>query len=205
MVHRVKDEGEESSSVDQCSFSRSSRDEETVEKVNQFQLDVDMVDMDGETSTNQISTKSSEKVTAQHHRKEVEGKKASLEVQMVATKKESEEKTREITKLTSELRAAEQDIEKLKAQQQPWGAPDRESADELTSDRDLANTELPVAMESDVVKYLAKFNDMRVANTNAVRRRRGVQLRPAVSESSRRLCPFCLRAHCCKGPDHPTS
>ena len=48
-----------------------------MEKVNQFQLDVDMMDMDGETSMNQISTKSSEKATAQHHRKEVEGKKAS--------------------------------------------------------------------------------------------------------------------------------
>ena len=71
-----------------------------MEKVNQFQLDVDMMDMDGETSMNQISTKSSEKVTAQPHRKEVEGKKASPEVQTVVTKKESEEeKTREITKL----------------------------------------------------------------------------------------------------------
>ena len=39
----------------------------------------------------------------------------------------------------------------------------------MTSDRDLVNTELSVAMESDVVKYLAKFNDMCVANTNAVR------------------------------------
>ena len=39
---------------------------------------------------------------------------------MVATKKESEEKTREITKRTSELRTAEQEIKKLKAQLQSY-------------------------------------------------------------------------------------
>ena len=41
-------------------------DGESVEKVNPIQLDMDM---DGVTSTNQTSTKSSEKVTAQHLRR----------------------------------------------------------------------------------------------------------------------------------------
>ena len=158
-----------------------------MEKMNQFQLDVDMMDMDGVTPTNQISTKSSEKVTAQHHRKEVEGKKASLDVQMVAMKNESEVKTPKITRLTGELRLAEQEIEKLKAQQQSyaqtlgtrmlawprsgprWKGAGREtqgagelriegiSSAELASDRDLVNTEL-------LVYRLAKSNDMCVAN-----------------------------------------
>ena len=81
-----------------------------MEKVNQFQLDVDMMDMDGETSMNQISTKSSEKATAQHHRKEVEGKKASTEVQMVATKKGTEEKTQEIKKLKAQQQSYAQTL-----------------------------------------------------------------------------------------------
>ena len=46
-----------------------------MEKVNQFQLDLDMMDMGGDTSMNQISTMSSEKVTVQHHRKEIEGRR----------------------------------------------------------------------------------------------------------------------------------
>ena len=41
-------------------------DDETVKKVNLIQLDMDM---DGVTSTNQTSTKSSKKVTAQHLRR----------------------------------------------------------------------------------------------------------------------------------------
>ena len=86
-----------------------------MEKVNQFQLDVDMVDADGETSR-RIRSLPNRRRRSRHSitgRRSM-GKKASLEVQMVAREKESEEKTREITKFTCALRTTEQEIEKLK-------------------------------------------------------------------------------------------
>ena len=131
---------------------------------------------------------------------------------MVATKKESEEKTREITKLTSELRTAEQEIKKLKAQPQSYtqtlqgsrlgraqdsdgkgagreaqGAGELRieeiSSAKLTSDRDLVNTEFSAVMETSPssMTWCCQYQCC------GRRSRRGVQLRLAVSESSRRL------------------
>ena len=68
------------------------------------------------------------------------------------------------------------------------------SAGESTSDRNHVNAEL-----SNVVQYLTKLNDMCVAKALPHGRgRRGVRLR---LHDSMRLCPFCLRVHCCTSPD----
>jgi len=87
---------------------------------NQLDYDIDMMDMDGVTSTKQVTARSSEKATAQQHLKEVEREKAALEIQVVALGKESEGKAKDIAKITNELRAAEQGIEKLKGQKQTY-------------------------------------------------------------------------------------
>merc|ERR1719323_1587044 len=76
--------------------------------------------MDGVTSTKQVTARSSEKATAQQHLKEVEREKAALEIQVVALGKESEGKAKDIAKITNELRAAEQGIEKLKGQKHTY-------------------------------------------------------------------------------------
>ena len=70
----------------------------------------------------------------------------------------------------------------------------KKSAGESTSDRKHVNAEL-----SAVVKYLDKLNDMCVAKAVSYGRvRRGVRLR---LHDSMRLCPYCLRVHCCNSPD----
>ena len=68
----------------------------------------------------------------------------------------------------------------------------KNSADELDSDRDLVDTELFA-----VIEYLANLKDMCVANdtTYEEKSQKRVRLSLAATESSRRLGPFCLRAH----------
>merc|ERR1719323_1747953 len=87
---------------------------------NQLDLDIDMMAMDGATSTSEVATRSSEKATAQQHLTDVQREKAALEVQLAALGKESEGKAKEITKITNEFRVAEKGVEKLKAQKQSY-------------------------------------------------------------------------------------